>query len=83
MCLEGANQLSLAQPVQLTFALPSGSVQTVGAVVWWKRNDLTGLRFDPREDYHAIEEWIETENDAVSGDAVRGILARPSGMFLL
>jgi len=66
MCLKRADQLSLAQPVQLTFALPSGCLLRVGAVVWWKRDDLTGLRFDPRDNYRAIEEWIEMENGANS-----------------
>ena len=68
MSLQDAGQLSLAQPVQLTFTLPSGCPLRVGAVVWWKRDDLTGLRFDPRDDYPAIAEWIKSENDADPGD---------------
>ena len=57
--LSEAHQLSLAQPVLLTFALPSGLVR-IGAVVRWKTNDLVGLRFDPREGNRHIEEWIRS-----------------------
>lgn len=80
MSLEDGDQLSLGQPVQLSFALPTGCRLSVGAVVWWKRNALTGLRFDPREDYYAIQEWIEMENgDAFSGrsDSKEPQLAQP------
>jgi hypothetical protein len=66
MSLEDADRLSLAQPVELAFALPSGYSLRIGAVVWWKKDHLTGLRFDPRDDYPAIQEWIETENGSVS-----------------
>jgi hypothetical protein len=59
MSLEQAGQLSLAQPVLLTFALPSGDSIRLGAVVWWKRNGLVGVRFDPRDHYRPIQEWIE------------------------
>jgi hypothetical protein len=62
MSLQDADQLSLAQPVELTFALPSGCSLRVGAVVWWKKDHLIGLRFDPRDDYPAIQKWIEMEN---------------------
>jgi len=58
MSLEHAGQLSLAQPVLLTFALPSGCPVRVGAVVWWKTKELVGLRFDPRDHNRHIQEWI-------------------------
>jgi hypothetical protein len=82
MSLEDGDQLSLGQPVQLSFALPTGCSLTIGAVVWWKRNDLTGLRFDPREDYCVIQEWIEMENgQALSGrsDSKEPPLPKPQG----
>jgi hypothetical protein len=59
MSLEHAGQLSLAQPVLLTFALPSACTVRVGAVVWWKRKELVGLRFDPRDHNGHIQEWIQ------------------------
>jgi len=58
MCLERADQLSLAQPVLLAFALPGGYPVRLGAVVWWKKNGLVGLRFDPRDENRHIEDWI-------------------------
>ena len=60
MSLANAGQLSSAQPVLLTFTLPSGRSVRVSAVVWWKTKDLVGLRFDPRDDNHRIEEWIKS-----------------------
>jgi len=60
MSLSEAGQLLLAQPVLLTFALPSGHDVRIGAVVWWKTTDLVGLRFDPRENNRHIEEWIRS-----------------------
>jgi len=60
MSLERASQLSLAQPVLLIFALPSGCPVKVGAVVRWKTKELVGLRFDPRADNRHIQEWIES-----------------------
>jgi hypothetical protein len=59
MSLEDAGQLSLAQPVLLTFALPSGCAVSVGAVVWWKRKELVGVRFDPRDRNRPIQEWVQ------------------------
>jgi hypothetical protein len=59
MSLERAGQLSLAQPVLLTFALPSGCPVRVGAVVRWKTHELVGLRFDPRDHNRHIQEWIQ------------------------
>ncbi len=58
MSLSEAGQLSLAQPVLVAFALPSGRPIRIGAVVWWKTNHLVGLRFDPRENTQHIEKWI-------------------------
>ena len=57
--LQHADQLSLAQPVSLTFTLPSGCSIRVGAVVWWKNKKLVGLRFDPRDRNSNIQELIE------------------------
>jgi len=60
MSLERASQLSLAQPVLLIFALPSGCPVRVGAVVRWKTKELVGLRFDPRDENRHIQEWIQS-----------------------
>lgn len=60
MSLERAHQLSMAQPVLLSFALPTGSRIKVGAVVWWKTEELVGLRFDPRDNNRDIQQWIQS-----------------------
>ena len=66
MSLEQAGQLCLAQPVQVTFALPSGCRVRVAAVVRWKDKEMVGLLFDPRESNREIHEWVresaETEH---------------------
>jgi len=59
MSLEGADQLSLAQPVLLKFNLPSGLCVTVSAVVWWKTKQLVGLRFDPRDHNPQLQECVQ------------------------
>jgi len=59
MSLEHAGQLSLAQPILVTFALPSGSRIRVSAVVRWTTKELVGLRFDPRDRNRHIQEWIQ------------------------
>lgn len=66
MSLEHADQLSLAQPVLVTFALPSGCRVRVGAVVRWKTKELVGLRFDPRHHNRHIHEWIQSSAVTVS-----------------
>ncbi len=59
MALEKASALSIAQPLDVTFALPDGRLVTIAAVVRWKRADQVGLRFDPCGDTSAIREWIK------------------------
>jgi hypothetical protein len=59
MSLEHASQLSLAQPVLVTFVLPSGPRVRVGAVVRWKTKEMVGLLFDPRHQNPHIQEWIQ------------------------
>lgn len=65
MSLENAPLLLPSQPVQLTFALPSGSMIRIAAVVRWTRSKLVGLRFDPRADTSPIQQWIEQQKPAL------------------
>ena len=65
MSLENAPLLLPSQPVQLSFALPSGSSIKIAAVVLWKRSKLVGLRFDPRADTSPIRQWIEQQKLAL------------------
>ena len=66
MSLQHAGQLALAEPVLVTFALPSGSRDKVGAVVRWKNKELVGLRFDPRDLNPHIHEWVQSSAVTVS-----------------
>jgi len=65
MSLENAPLLLTSQPVQLTFALPSGPIIRIAAVVRWTRSKLVGLRFDPRADTSPIQQWIERQTPAL------------------
>jgi len=65
MSVENAPLLLPSQPVQLTFALPSGSIIRIAAVVRWTRSKLVGLRFDPRADTSPIQQWIEQQKPAL------------------
>jgi len=73
MSLEQAGRLSLAQPVQVSFVLPSGSRVRVSAVVRWKKNEMVGLRFDPREHHRELHEWVqESSEDALNSEIKSG-----------
>ncbi|HEV8524535.1 MAG TPA: PilZ domain-containing protein [Terriglobales bacterium] len=64
MALENAGQLRVAEPVTLSFSLPGGPHVTVHGVVWWKREKLLGVRFDPNDDNrHQIQTWIDSQDD--------------------
>jgi hypothetical protein len=62
MALKNANGLGVSQPVQLSFTLPNGQGVTVQAVVWWKRAEVIGVRFDPADQnrFH-VQRWIEAQ----------------------
>ena len=60
MALVQADQLGVSLPVQLSFAL--GAPISLQAVVWWKRDKLTGLRFDPNDrNRRLVEEFVSAE----------------------
>jgi hypothetical protein len=46
MALAKVSHLVVSQPVTATISLPTGEVKVEG-VVWWKRDKLIGIRFDP------------------------------------
>jgi len=65
MALKNANALGVSQPVQLSFTLPNGQGVTVQAVVWWKRAEVVGVRFDPADENRMhVQKWMN-ENVAV------------------
>lgn len=64
IALESAGQLRVAEPVTLSFSLPGGPHVTVHGVVWWKREKMLGIRFDPTDDNRLqIQAWIDSQND--------------------
>ena len=63
MALQQAGRLSVAQPVHLSFSLSPGVDLKLDAVVWWKRDQRVGIRFDPRDGQSRvlIQQWVEEQ----------------------
>jgi|SRR5205823_9116048 len=62
MSLMKAEQLGVSLPVEISFALGSEALISLHAVVWWKRNRLTGLRFDPSDrNCKLVREFVESQ----------------------
>jgi len=62
MALVNAGRLSVAQPIKISFTLPSGRELELDAVVWWKRDQRVGIRFDPRDgNCRPIQLWVEEQ----------------------
>ena len=62
MALESANRLGVAQPIQVSFSLRPGRPLTLQAVVWWKRGNLVGVRFDPADtNRQHVQQWVEEQ----------------------
>jgi len=62
MSLARAEQLGVSLPVQISFALGSQAPISLQAVVWWKRDRLTGLRFDPSDrNCKLVQQFVEAE----------------------
>ncbi len=53
--------LKIAQPLELSFTLPEQKI-TVPAVVWWKKGNLVGVRFDVTDERRLwISKWVEEQ----------------------
>ena len=63
MALEDVGRLGVAQPVRVSFTLPSRPEVSLDAVVWWKRDRRVGIRFDPRDGKSrgVIQQWVEEQ----------------------
>lgn len=62
MALENAGRLSVAQPVKVAFTLPAGRELKLDAVVWWRRDQRVGIRFDLRDgNRRFIQQWVEDQ----------------------
>jgi hypothetical protein len=64
MSLAHVERLGISQPIQVEFELPQGARLSVHAVVWWKKNKLVGIRFDPSDPHcRPLKQWIEQHSD--------------------
>jgi PilZ domain len=62
MALDYAGCLSVAQPVKVSFALHPDQELTLDAVVWWKRDQRVGIRFDLCDRNRCvIQDWVEKQ----------------------
>lgn len=62
MALTQAEQLGISLPVQISFELGTPPPISVSAVVWWKRDKLTGVRFDPSDrNRKLVEQFVSGE----------------------
>jgi hypothetical protein len=53
--------LKVAQPIQLSFSLPEQHI-TVPAVVWWRKGNVIGVRFDVTDERRLwISKWVEEQ----------------------
>jgi hypothetical protein len=60
MQLEGLVKVS--QPVQLEFILPPSQPANVHAVVWWRKGDMVGVRFDYTDESRLrIKDWLRAQ----------------------
>ena len=67
MSLKKGDSLSVSQPVQLSFVLPNGQPVVIQAVIWWKRAELLGVRFDPSDRNRLIvAQWMETQKTSAA-----------------
>jgi len=62
MALAQAEQLGISLPIEISFELGSAQPISLCAVVWWKRDKLTGLRFDPNDrSRKLVEDFVSAE----------------------
>jgi hypothetical protein len=62
MSLAQADQLGISLPVEISFELGAPPPISLCAVVWWKRDNLTGLRFDPSDrNRKVVEQFVSAE----------------------
>ena len=67
MALAHADQLAVAQPVRVALDLPGSGSLRIQAVVWWKKSNLIGLRFDPSDRSRpAIEKFVAAQLEEIS-----------------
>ena len=54
--------LRVSQPAHVAFVLPSGLNISIPAVVWWRRRNVAGFRFDVYDkQLPSIRRWVEDQ----------------------
>jgi len=62
MSMELPDVVKVSQPVQLDFVLPPDQPASVHAVVWWRKGDMVGVRFDYSDESRLrIKDWLRTQ----------------------
>ena len=62
MSLQLAGAVKISQPVELEFVLPSEQPTSIHAVVWWRKGDMIGVRFDYADEGRArIKDWLRAQ----------------------
>jgi hypothetical protein len=70
MSLQKVDHLSIALPVVLAFTLPSAEPVRLNGVVWWKRDRLVGVRFDPADRHSlTVRRFVEGQAAAAATKA--------------
>ena len=60
MSLELAVSVPVSYPVELEFTLPDGPQVRIAGVVWWKKGNLIGIRFDYTGAARlTVENWVK------------------------
>ena len=59
MAVARAAHLVVSQPVTVTLEMPTAQSVKLDGVVWWKRDKLIGIRFDPADgNRHRVESYV-------------------------
>jgi hypothetical protein len=62
MAVAKAAHLVVSQPVTVTFEISAATPLKIDAVVWWKRDKLIGIRFDPADgNRHQVESYVSAK----------------------
>ncbi len=62
MSMQLAGLVKVSQPVELEFVLPPSQPANVHAVVWWRKGDLVGVRFDYTDESRLrIKDWLRAQ----------------------
>ena len=62
MSMQLPGTVKVSQPVELEFVLPPGETAYVHAVVWWRKGDLIGVRFDYADESRLrIKDWLRAQ----------------------